>query len=295
MPALKASALQEARAVLTPLLRSYLESPIAQVSCNQYSSLLSFTIYAHTLLPPTDPRTGEMIRRTNIALHDCGSIEAAMKTDYRRTLANAYASTDALFDLAMWSISFTDAQTITGLELPPDAQALPPALWQYIRRYSFPTAYDHTEGAANPMFYDAAYLATHLAYIPTGYGRYPIYIEDAPNLYRFLRENFYAVLAFGELDLTAEFVDLFRQYGCTEQNDLQLRDGTRYLLKLFHGAGDHWMAYREPGSTSQPSDYDLIHAAWTGMSAVRARVPEPAAMGTYGGVVRAWLGQAAPE
>ncbi len=113
---------------------------------------------------------------------------------------------------------------------------------------------------------------------------------DAPALYRFLRENFYAVLERGELDLVAEFVDLFRQYGCTEDNDLQVRDGTRYLLKLFHGAGDHWMAYREPDEPTKTSDYDAIHKAWTGMSGVRVRVPEPAEPGTYGGIIRGWMG-----
>jgi hypothetical protein len=130
----------------------------------------------------------------------------------------------------------------------------------------------------------------HIAYIPTGYGRYPIYIANAPYLYNFLRENFYAVLEMGELDLVAEFVDLFRQYGCTEQNDLQVRDGTRYLLKLFHTAGDHWMAYRGPHEPVKTTDYDTVHKAWTGMAGVRVRVPEPAEPGTYGGIVRQWLG-----
>jgi hypothetical protein len=260
------------------------------MKCSDYSSLLSFTIYAQALLPPSDGRVRQMVERTNIAFRDCGSLEKAMETDYQRTLSNAHASTDALFDLAMWSISLTDAQTIAGLEVPAEARDLPPALWQYIRRYSWPAARNFPEKAKNDIFYDAAYLATHLAYIPTGYGRHPIYIDDAPSLYRFLRENFYAVLEMGELDLTSEFVDLFRQYGCTEENDLQLRDGTRYLLRLFHAAGDRWMAHREPGSTTQPSDYDLIHTAWTGMSGVRVRVPEEAAPATYGGIVRQWLG-----
>jgi hypothetical protein len=93
----------------------------------------------------------------------------------------------------------------------------------------------------------------------------------------------------GELDMTAEFVDLFRQYGCTEDNDLQLRDGTRYLLKLFHSAGGSWIAYREPHEPATIGDYNAVHKAWTGMSGVRARLPEAAAPGTYGGIVRGWL------
>jgi len=61
---------------------------------------------------------------------------------------------------------------------------------------------------------NTAYLATHIAYIPTGYGRHPIYIADAPELYHFLRQNLLCGDGNGELDMVAEFADLFRQYGC---------------------------------------------------------------------------------
>jgi hypothetical protein len=163
-------------------------------------------------------------------------------------------------------------------------------LWRFLEHYPFIAARSYSEGARNRTFYDTAYLATHIAYIPTGYDRYPIHVGDAPWLYRFFRENFYAVLNMGELDMVAEFTDLFRQYGCTEQNDLQLRDGTRYLLKLFHTAGDRWMAHREPSEPTNTGDYNEVHKAWTGMAAVRVRVPEPASPSTYGGVIRQWLG-----
>src|SRR5947207_15923583 len=93
----------------------------------------------------------------------------------------------------------------------------------------------------------------------------------------------------GEVDLVAEFVDLFRQYGCTERNDLQVRDGARYLLRLFHAAGGRWMAHREPYEEKDISEYDLIHKPWTGMSGLRPRIPESPEPGTYGAVVRSWL------
>lgn len=133
-------------------------------------------------------------------------------------------------------------------------------------------------------------MATHIAYIPTVNHRYPIYVDDAPKLYRFHREIFYPVLEMGELNLVAEFVDSLRQYGCTAQNDLQVRDGTRYLLKIFHNGNDQWMAYRAQGKTDQDvDDYDLVHKAWTGVLGVRVRNIETAEPGTYGGVVRRWL------
>jgi hypothetical protein len=85
-------------------------------------------------------------------------------------------------------------------------------------------------------------------------------------------------------------VDSLRQYGCTEENDLQVRDGTRFLLDIFHDGDASWMAYREEGETdAEVDDYDAVHKAWTGILGVRVRNIEEPMPGTYGGVVRAWL------
>jgi len=290
MPALQIAARDQARRVLLLLLAPYLRRATDAATCREFSRLLDLAIYSHALLAGDDSRLLLMVALTNSAYHSCGSLPAAMGYDYRRKLAAANVSTDDVGDLVLWSITFTDAQLVAGLQLPAEARDLPPALWRFLAHYPLAGARSYRNGTSDMRFYDTAYLATHIAYIPTGYGRYSIYVEDAPSLYRFLRENFYAVLQMGELDLVAEFVDLFRQYGCTERDDLQVRDGTRYLLKLFHGAGDRWMAYREPYERPKIDDYDAVHKAWTGMSGVRARVPEPAKPGTYGGIMRAWLG-----
>ena len=291
MPALRIAARRDARTILAPLLSRYLGRPTGSASCNEFSSLLALTIYSHALLPAKDKRTAVMVALTNTAFHACRSLPAAMGYDYQQKLAAENLSTNAVWDLVMWSITLTDAQLVPGLQLPSDARDLPPMLWRFLAHYPLVAARAYPDRALDSRFYNTAYLATHIAYIPTGYGRHPIYVVDAPVLYRFLRENFYAVLEMGELDLVAEFVDLFRQYGCTEKNDLQVRDGTRYLLGLFHAAGDHWMAYRRPHEPAQATDYDTIHKAWTGMAGVRVRVPEPPKPGTYGGIVRGWLGQ----
>jgi hypothetical protein len=288
MPRLQIAARNEARRVLTPLLTPYLGRSSA--TCDEFSTLITFTIYSHALLPANDKRIALMVALTNAAYHACGSLPAAMGYDYGRKLAGGQLSTDDVWDLVMWSITFTDAQLVPGLELPAEARDVPPALWRFLVHYPLVGASAYPDGALDKRFYDTAYLATHIAYIPTGYGRHPIYIADAPELYRFLRENFYAVLEMGELDLVAEFVDLFRQYGCTEQSDLQVRDGTRYLLQLFHSAGNRWMSYRAPHEVAEVSDYNVVHKAWTGMAGVRVRVPELAKPDTYGGVVRQWLG-----
>ncbi len=94
----------------------------------------------------------------------------------------------------------------------------------------------------------------------------------------------------GEADLLAQFIDTLRQYGCDDGNDVQVRDGARYLLSLFHNYNDNWMMYPEPGMTAaEAEDYDLIHKAWSGIAGVRPRVWEPIDPGTYGALVRRWL------
>ena len=205
-------------------------------------------------------------------------------------MENKDISKDKLFDLVIWSLLFIEAELYPDIEMPDESREFSPTLWHFLDDYELEGASAFDDGAWDENFIDTAYLATHIAYIPTGNNRYPIYVSDSADLYRFHRENFYPVLAMGELDLVAEFVDSLRQYGCTPENDRQVRDGTRYLLDLFHDLGDSWMAYREPGETdADVENYDLVHKAWTGVLGVRARVLEPSAPGTYGGVVRRWL------
>jgi hypothetical protein len=198
----------------------------------------------------------------------------------------------------MWSIEFTSGQTVPNVVISEQAREIPPAVWRYFEKYRFPDAREFPDRAANKTFQGNAYLATHVAYIVTGYGRHRLYISDSPSLHRYLRRNFYAVLEMGELDLVAEFVDLFRQYGCNETNDAQTRDGTRYLMELYKAAGNSWIKHTDADAASglrgtsdddTASNYNLVHKPWTGVAGVRARKFEPAAAGSYGAIVRAWL------
>jgi hypothetical protein len=289
MPELRAQARMQARRVLAVLIQPVLNLDPAAEPCEDLWYLLSLTAYAHTLYPAGSEETGRLINLTNASLHACGSLEAVVGYDYRAMLMRDEIPADDAWELVLWSIRLTDAQSVPGLDLPGGAQQLTEGIWRFFERHPFRGANAYPDGANNEDFYQTAYLATHLAYIPTGYDRYPIYVRDAPALYQFLRSNFYAVLETGELDLMAEFVDLFRQYGCTERNDLQVRDGSRYLLRLFHAAGGRWMAHREPYEQRDIGNYDLIHKPWTGMSGLRPRIPQSPEPGTYGAVVRAWL------
>ena len=69
-----------------------------------------------------------------------------------------------------------------------------------------------------------------------------------------------------------------------------MRDGTRYLLKLFHAGKDSWMAFRQDGETDATiDDYGLVHYPWTAVLGIRSRQLELPAPGNYGGKVRRWL------
>ena len=279
-----------ARDNLSALIATYMERAPVSATCEEYELLLPLALYANKFYQKQDLRISFMVEFTNAAYRACGSFDGAVDFDYPEVFENKAALTDDVFDLVIWSLLFIEAELVPGLELPAEARAFSPELWAYLETYPLPDAKMFEDGAWNDDFIEIAYLATHIAYIPTGNHRHPIYIEDSPNLYRFHRDNFYPVLEMGELDLVAEFVDSLRQYGCTPENDVQVRDGTRFLLDIFHDGDDRWMAYREPGeSDSEVEAYDFIHKAWTGVLGVRERVLEPSEPGTYGGVVREWL------
>ena len=289
-PEIDEAAREAAERNLTALIQPYLKRDPEKADCDDFEDLIPLAIYAHKFYPENDPRTAKITVLTNAGFDDCGSLADAIDFDFREGFKNKKLPIDTVFDQVIWSLLFIEAELYPAIELPPESREFSPALWRYLDGYRLKNATEYEDGAWDEEFIEVAYLATHIAYIPTGNHRFPIYIQDSPALYRYHRENFYPTLAMGELDLVAEFVDSLRQYGCTPENDVQVRDGTRYMLKVFHDGKDSWMAYREPDQTDEDvDDYDLIHKAWTAVLGVRERNIEPAEQGTYGGVVRRWL------
>merc|ERR1712217_753892 len=98
--------------------------------------------------------------------------------------------------------------------------------------------------------------------------------NDAPWLFKYLRENFYSAVESGHLDLYAEFLDNFRQYGCTSLDDQQTVDGTLVLLEGFHQAKGRWMDYRDPDDDAKLGTYDIMHKAWTAYVGLHQRMIE---------------------
>ena len=304
-PALDAGVREAALDNLTTLIEDHLENDALSVRCDDFPDLLPLAIFAHRLHPAGDPDTDIITRRTNAAYRACGSLAAATGNVMQKALANEAASPPAsggsgtvetsvdlenLFDVTLWAIWLTEAQLLPGIELPAEAAAFAPGAWKYFQGLTLAGPEAFADGARNARFRTIADLAIHIAHIPTGVHRFPLYREDSPALYRFHRETFYPVMQTGDFDLLASYVDSLRQYGCTAENDMQVRDGARYLLKAFHDDGDRWISSRdESESDASPRHYRKIHRPWTAALGLRDRKPLPPDPGTYGGVIRSWL------
>ncbi len=291
-PELDAKARQAARDNLTVLIDTHLKLNPDSARCDEFEDLLPLAIFAHRLYPAHDARTDAATKRTNAAYRACGSLAAATGQHLHTILIDKPAQPDVedLFDLHLWCLWLIEAEVFPDIELSVEARQFPPAAWKYLESYRLVGASGFENGARDETFMDIADLATHIAHIPTGVHRYPLYVADSPRLYRFHRENFYPVLQSGERDLLASLVDTLRQYGCTAENDIQVRDGARYLLKVFHDSDDRWMNDRKSGEAhADLDDYDVIHYPWTAVLALRARQFEQPQPGTYGAIVRRWL------
>lgn len=289
-PELDAAARAAAIGNLNTLVEPYMDDDADDADCRDLEEVMPLAMYASRFYAAGDLRAAHMVATTNAAITDCDGLRDLLGYDFPVRPGDKPLDDGKVFDLVIWSLLFIEGELIPGLALPQEYKDFSPALWDYLQTYPIRDAWTYEDGAEDDAFVEAAYLATHIAYIPTGNHRFPLYIADAPKLYQFHRENFYAILEMGELDLVAEVVDGLRQYGCTPENDVQVREGTRYLLEVWHDGDESWMAYREPGERdSQVEPYDFIHKAWTGVLGVRERSIEVPAVGTYGGVVRNWL------
>jgi hypothetical protein len=217
-PEFDAKARDAARHNLTALITPLLESDPKSATCNEFESLLPLTLFAHRLYPAGDTRTAVVMKRTNAAYRACGSFEAATEDYFPALLAGKEAPADDLedlFDLYIWSLWLIEAELYPDIALPAEARAFAPKVWKYFTAYRLADASEFKDGARDQRFIKIADLATHIAHIPTGVHRFPLYVADSPSLYRFHRENFYPVMQSGQLDLLASFVDTLRQYGCT--------------------------------------------------------------------------------
>ena len=293
---LDAKIINAARDNLTTLLTSYLKRNQEPAECDEFEELLPLALFANRLYPPEDKLKKVAVERVNAAYRDCGSLAAATENVLQKVRTDNQEHweyidhLEDLFDLYVWTLWLTEAELYPGIELPDEARAFGQTAWKYFETLPLPGAREFKTGVKDEQFITLADLATHISEIPSGIGRFPLYVSDKPNIYRFIRQNFYPMMRSGDRDLFALFVDTLRQYGCNAENDVQVRDGTRYLLKSFHKHNDKWMNYHEQHDPLTDSDdYVIIHHAWAAVMGIRDRKPKPPIPGTYGALVRRWL------
>ena len=294
-PEFDAKARDAARENLTALITTYIDLDPDWAICREFNVLLPVAIFAHRLYSAEDTLRDVITKRTNAAYSDCGSLEDAISIDFQSILADKEAHPDNvedLFDLYLWSLWFIEAELYPDIELPAETRKFSQEAWKYFQTYKLAKASEFEDGVKDKDFIKIANLATRIAQIPSGAHRFPLYVEDKPDLYRFYRENFYSVMQSGELGVFASFVDSLRQYGCTAENDVQVREGSRYLLKAFHDSKDRWMNYRMKDEADVELDEnDLLQLPWKAILGLRSRQWEQPKPGTYGGIVRRWLPQ----
>jgi hypothetical protein len=295
-PQLDAKALDAARDNLTALLEPYRKRDPGTATCDEFEALLPLAIFAHRLYAGEHTLTDVVTKRTNAAYRDCGSLEEATDDILRKVVAGTRARLfglgrlEQLFDLYYWALLLIEAELYPQIVLPAEAREFGHAAWKYFASYRLAGAGEFAKGVEDERFIALADLVTHIAHIPTGIHRFPLYVDDMPGLYRFLRESFYPLMQSGDRDLFALLVDTLRQYGCTPENDRQVRDGARHLLASFHRGGDRWMSYREARrSLADPIEYVKTHHAWTAVLGMRERKLQRPGPGTYGSIVRRWL------
>lgn len=160
----------------------------------------------------------------------------------------------------------------------PDIDEVDRFVWRF---WTFGGKYNYHDGNTENGFRDEqsrhAYQLTHIAYWPTGYGRHRQRLSDAEWVHDYVRRNFWAAVRYfrADPDLMAEFVDILRNVGCTEDDDLMVRYGSRIFLEAFKRDGETFMSHTS-------NDYSRIHGPWTAIAAVDRREWEPIVPGSHG-------------
>lgn len=172
------------------------------------------------------------------------------------------ASEDTIYEILMSAYSLEKANAAYGDRFKVGFQLKDILLFLKSRSL---TPYGEYGDTGNRMAQDHAYLATHMAYVLNNYGRIRLSEKDAPFLFKYLRDNYDAVLALEDIELVGEFIDVFRSMGYTSATDSMVRTGTRFLLQAQNedGSWGRWWDEEDP--------YDAIHYTWCAMAGLRDR------------------------
>mmetsp|Transcript_46372 Transcript_46372/g.132703 ORF Transcript_46372/g.132703 Transcript_46372/m.132703 type:complete len:550 (-) Transcript_46372:83-1732(-) len=310
MPDIQTHALAEGTDILLELAAPYLDpqqdsrevGKCSELQDGDLATLVSYALYIKQQAPhnaTVDFALERLENATNLALVACGTLQELLGFEPSSRLgklpisaedAVKMTSIDRVYGMVLQEVDLIGLLANPRLQMPNGTSDYVADFWNYLSRYPFPGFSDYNASQLY-NFDQNSYVVTHIPYIVTGEQRHEIYVSDAPWLFSYLRENFYAAMENTEHDLLAEFVDNLRQYGCTEENDAQTRDGTRYLLGLYKDAGNRWMNVLAPDEIDgeKVSAYSTMHKAWTAYVGLHRRVFEAPGPETYQRAAREML------
>jgi len=110
---------------------------------------------------------------------------------------------------------------------------------------------------------ELGYVATHAYFALNDYGRLRVRPGEAPVVWTFMQKELPEAIAQDELELVAEFLDVFHSAGLSESRDEEMCKAARLLLESQNPDGS-W-------GTEGDDCYDTIHPTWTAVDALRAR------------------------
>jgi len=255
-------------------------------ACRRMRMKTKMLFYAHylTLIFPLDRELKEIrshyIKVVQKSMDQCEDLDeflAASDVSWRDNLDldnPAALSRDILRDYVHQQ-GLINLYSIPEFVVPAEVDHFIWRLWTFAAKYPYLDADEGIGYRAETRKH--GYLLTHVAYWPTGYGRHRQFLSDSRYVYDYVRKNYWAAARTfdADPDLLAEFIDILRACGCTEDDDVMVRYGARLFLNSFKAHGESFMSHTN-------SDYSAIHGPWTAIAAVSRFQVEPIVPGSHG-------------
>lgn len=286
-PVLDGKLREASRKNLKKLLRRYGKKHVNAATCADVEQVLPVAIFANRLLAADNASKRHITAFTNAAFNNCTSLDDATGLRQSALIENrgvTNSDIEDLFEFYIWALWLLEAEYIPDLTVPDEAKTFPALFWQHVGSLNYRRSDRVQGGSVDDTFFALADLVTHIVHIPTAVHRFPLFVEDHPELYNYHRQNFYKALSNGDLDLFASFLDSLKQYGCTPANDIQVRDGMRHLMSEFSRRGERWIVKDTENALDAIDHYELIHKPWTALLGLRDRIlkePEPKSFGHF--------------
>jgi len=236
----------------------------------------------------------------NEAIVDCEDLATLLGFEPSRRLAIfpenatkvAKDTGGSLYSALIAAVDIAGMLADENIKMPAGALQFLGDFWNYLSHYPFPKATELVDQPSSLI--SIGHFVTDAAInFASGSGIYTVEISYTPWMYRFIRENFYAILQTGNIDLIGKMLKTLQAYKCNSANDVQARDGLNFLLQRFDFGNHSWVkqadlretsAVNRQGDVNNYEDFLQMHRAWAVCGAFGQRVFEEPE--TYGSVVR---------